>query len=148
MTDEPTDRPPSPSDPVTAAELWRRPWYVVPDDEIGGWAIATADLPTSQLNLSNRGERVIADAIWEDHARWLVEAHNRLIANVTEPTPAAAERTAREDAYVTAYAALHEVVRRFLEDGANLRYLRRHHVEIDVDLRARLHQTVEPIEES
>lgn len=43
-------------------------------------------------------------------------------------------RVSREDAYVTAYAALHEVVRRFLDDGANVRYLRRRHAEIEEDL--------------
>lgn len=46
--------------------------------------------------------------------------------------------TTRPDAYAVAYAALHEVVRRFLAGEANARYLRRQHAEVEDDLRRAL----------
>lgn len=60
--------------PVTAAELWRRRWYLVPDDEVGGWAVATVNRPTSEL--PDGRDRVLLYVIWEEHGRWLVAQHN------------------------------------------------------------------------
>ncbi len=38
--------------------------------------------------------------------------------------------------YVVAYAALYESVRRVLEGESNLKYLRKRHVDIEVELQA------------
>jgi hypothetical protein len=54
------------------------PWYVVPDDLVGGWAIATADLPTSRLPGPN-GERMIGDALTRGLAEHVVALHNRAL---------------------------------------------------------------------
>lgn len=75
--DRPHDRPHDvPTGPLTSTELWRRPWYLVPDDEVGGWAIATADRPTSMIDPTTTRDRVLAWVVWEEHGRWLVDQHN------------------------------------------------------------------------
>lgn len=60
------------------ARLRRQPWYLVADDEVGGYALANRDVPTSQLDL-DRGDRLVADVVHRDlgehvaalHAAWL-----------------------------------------------------------------------------
>lgn len=64
-----------PPDPVTAAKLWNRRWYLVVDDEAGGWAIATVDRPVSELPAGR--DRVLFEVVWEEHGRRLVNQHNR-----------------------------------------------------------------------
>jgi hypothetical protein len=72
--------------PLTAESLWNRRWYVVPDDEVGGWNIATVNKPTSQIDPMATRERVLVfGVVWEEHARWIVEAHNAAYAPDLEP---------------------------------------------------------------
>jgi hypothetical protein len=51
-------------------------WHVVPDDLVGGWAFATADLPASQLP-SAGGGRLLGDVLTEELARYITRLHNR-----------------------------------------------------------------------
>lgn len=66
--------------------ITRMRWYAVPDDTIGGWAIATADLPTSRLPDSN-GARWIGDALTQQLARHVVRLHNEWLARRTTNDP-------------------------------------------------------------
>lgn len=50
-------------------------WYAVPNDEIGGWAIATKNVPTSQLRY---GEWVVGDFLTERLAGYVAGLHNHL----------------------------------------------------------------------
>lgn len=66
--------------PLTAEELWFQSWYAVVDDEVGGWAIATVDKPTSRIDPMTTRERVLVGFItWGEHAEWLVQLHNRAL---------------------------------------------------------------------
>lgn len=78
--------PPSP-DPLTAADLWRVRWYPVPDDEVGGWALATVNRPTSTIDPVATRDRVLAWLVWEEHARWLARSHNLSLGYADEPEP-------------------------------------------------------------
>lgn len=52
------------------------PWYVVVDDVVGGWAVATVDEPVSAFLGYGHG-RAIADGFWDEgHARHVVELHD------------------------------------------------------------------------
>lgn len=75
--------------PLTAEELWNQRWYAVPDDEVGGWAVANVNKPTGQIDPMSTRERVLLGFItWEEHAKWLVELHNRSLARrVTDDAP-------------------------------------------------------------
>jgi len=47
-------------------------WFAVQNDLVGGWMIATADKPVSEL----RGEREIADFLTREDAEFLCELRN------------------------------------------------------------------------
>jgi len=57
-------------------DLLAVPWFAVPNDEIGGWAIATVDQPTSQIRPD--GDEVVVFALFgeEQAARHIVALHN------------------------------------------------------------------------
>lgn len=76
-----TDRPP----PLTAESLYRRRWYVVTNDEVGGWSVATVDRPTSQIDPVRTRDRVLADFVFSEHACWVVDAHNATYAPPLDP---------------------------------------------------------------
>lgn len=61
---------------VTEEDVLGRRWYAVPETLIGGWAIATVDQPTSEIDMGNTDERVMAECWGERTARHLVELHN------------------------------------------------------------------------
>lgn len=61
--------------PLQAEELMHNYWYVVEDDCIGGYAIATANVPTSQLNLYE-GTFEVANFVFKDVAENMVKLHN------------------------------------------------------------------------
>lgn len=50
------------------------PWYVHPNDLIGGWSILTHDGPPSELDGSNGRE--VASCIREADAREIADLHN------------------------------------------------------------------------
>lgn len=50
-------------------------WFVVKDDEVGGYAIANADKPTSHLDRFEH-ERTLAHFVWKEHAEYMVNLHN------------------------------------------------------------------------
>jgi len=60
------------------ALLRAAPWYVVRDDEVGGWAVATVDRPTSEQDV-DAGDRTMFYAVWEELARDVVTTHNDLL---------------------------------------------------------------------
>jgi hypothetical protein len=62
------------------ARLRASRWYLVRDDEVGGWAIATADRPTSEINPTASRDRVLFDAVFEELGRDVVTRHNDLLA--------------------------------------------------------------------
>lgn len=51
-------------------------WYAVPDDTVGGWAVASVDRPVS-LHDHRRGDVALGDALSERVARHVAETHNR-----------------------------------------------------------------------
>lgn len=51
------------------------PWFVVVNDVVGGWSIATIDFPLAE-HPGPLGRTVVADAIEESTARHIVELHN------------------------------------------------------------------------
>lgn len=57
------------------ASLRTQRWYLVADDEVGGYALANRDAPTSQLDL-DRGDRLVADVVHADLGRYLVALHD------------------------------------------------------------------------
>lgn len=62
------------------------PWYAMPDDTIGGWIVATAPLPASQLP-SAEGGRQLGDFLTEELARYVARLHNaRLNASASRAT--------------------------------------------------------------
>lgn len=62
-------------DPVTEDDLNESIWYVVVDDLVGGWAITTADTPTSQINPWN-GEFEVGVFMLKEAAEHIVKLHN------------------------------------------------------------------------
>lgn len=71
--------------PLTAEELWNQSWYAVVDDEVGGWAVANVNKPTSRIDPMTTRERVLVGFItWGEHARWIVELHNRSLPRPTK----------------------------------------------------------------
>ncbi len=59
-------------------------WYAVVDDVVGGWAVATVNLPVSRF-MGNGFGRTVADGFWEkEHADHVVELHNEWLANREE----------------------------------------------------------------
>ena len=70
---------PTMADPLTEAEILARWWYAVPDDMVGGWAIATLDKPTSQIEKFD-GESVPVDLVLtEGIARHIAGLHNAFL---------------------------------------------------------------------
>lgn len=56
--------------------LMREKWYVLEDNEIGGWAVANADVGfTSNLNYTN-DDRSVAGFVSKEHAEHIVQLHN------------------------------------------------------------------------
>lgn len=60
----------------SADELAARRWYSVVDNEIGGYAIATANVPTSMIDPITTRHRVIAWFTYQQHADHVVARHN------------------------------------------------------------------------
>jgi len=52
-------------------------WFVVVDDLIGGWAIATVNKPLSEIDARKRGVYVVAEMISESLADYVVYLHER-----------------------------------------------------------------------
>jgi hypothetical protein len=52
------------------------PWFPIPDDTIGGWAVATADMPVSQVDTRRRDVVVVAHFADEATARRIAGLHN------------------------------------------------------------------------
>lgn len=50
-------------------------WFVVQDDLIGGWAIATVDKPLSEIDFRERGVYVVAELISKEMAEYMVYLH-------------------------------------------------------------------------
>jgi hypothetical protein len=61
-----------------AARLRASRWYLVRDDEVGGWAVATVDRPTSTQDV-DAGDRTMFYAVWEELGRDVVDAHNAAV---------------------------------------------------------------------
>lgn len=57
------------------------PWHPVANDLIGGWAVATEDVPPSRHSPAN-GVLLVADFISEDVARHVAALHNAALAGV------------------------------------------------------------------
>lgn len=69
-----------------ASELAARRWYAVIDDEIGGYAIATVNKPTSMIDPITTRDRVIAWFTYYEHADDVATRHNeKLEANDDRP---------------------------------------------------------------
>ncbi len=64
-------------DPLTV------PWYPVVNDLVGGWAIATADLPLSEIDTRTREVLIVGEFASESLARNVAQLHNAAIAEVT-----------------------------------------------------------------
>ncbi len=58
--------------------VYRR-WYAVPNDLIGGWAVATDDVPPSEHSREN-GIVAVADCMDEPTARHIAALHNEALA--------------------------------------------------------------------
>jgi hypothetical protein len=52
-------------------------WFVVLDDLIGGWAVATVDKPLSEINFREPGVYVVAEMISKDMADYIVFLHEQ-----------------------------------------------------------------------
>lgn len=61
--------------PLRTHELRDCYWYVVKNDEIGGWSLATVDLPTSQIN-PYAGVFELGTFMSEGIARHMAGVHN------------------------------------------------------------------------
>jgi hypothetical protein len=61
--------------PITEAELQQCRWYAVSNDLIGGYSVATADKPESQLNPQN-GEFEIGSFMTLKSAQHIADLHN------------------------------------------------------------------------
>lgn len=59
-------------------------WYPVVDDEVGGWAIATADKPVSQIDPVHSSEYVIGDFLSEEIARHICTLHEQALRHLAE----------------------------------------------------------------
>ncbi len=66
-----------PVDPLTV------PWYPVVNDLVGGWALATADLPLSEIDTRGREVVVVAELADEAIARYVARLHNTTIGEET-----------------------------------------------------------------
>lgn len=55
-----------------------REWFVVADDVIGGWAIATVDKPVSEIDTRDGTEFVLGDFISKEITEHIVRQHNRV----------------------------------------------------------------------
>lgn len=59
-------------------------WHAVVNDEVGGWAVATADKPLSELARTDEtGEWMVADFTSEALARHIAELHNAALDTAT-----------------------------------------------------------------
>ena len=52
-------------------------WFVVVDDLIGGWAVATVDKPLSEIDFRDPGVYVVAEMISKDVADYIVYLHEQ-----------------------------------------------------------------------
>lgn len=62
--------------PITTDEMTNCHWYVVVNDLIGGWSVATANKPESQQNVYE-GEYEIATFVIKEVAEHMVKLHNQ-----------------------------------------------------------------------
>lgn len=69
-----------PNPALTAAGLLRVPWYVVPEDVIGGWAVANVDLPVGDQD-PNLGHRALAEFVHRELAQVVVTQHNATLTD-------------------------------------------------------------------
>jgi hypothetical protein len=58
--------------------LLRSEWFAVPDDTVGGWAVANAPVPVS-AHSRDVGVTTIGDFLTERVARHVVYLHNRAL---------------------------------------------------------------------
>lgn len=54
-------------------------WYPIVNDLVGGWSIATADVPLREIDTRNRDVAVVGDFLTEGIARHIVALHNAAI---------------------------------------------------------------------
>lgn len=57
-------------------EVLRHRWYVVVNDMIGGYAIATMDKPLSEIEGRFHEVVVVADMVGRDVAHYIAHLHN------------------------------------------------------------------------
>lgn len=70
---------------LTAEGLLGVPWFVVDDDELGGWALSNVDLPASQQDV-NLGHRQLAWFVHREHAELVTTWHNDLLEEIDRET--------------------------------------------------------------
>lgn len=58
-------------------QLTQQYWHVVPDDEIGGWAITNYNTDATSRLDPGLGQFALAGCMTEDTARHIVDSHNR-----------------------------------------------------------------------
>lgn len=82
-TEPPTEPPTEPFEPPSGpspSEFDRAAldvvWYAVPDDTVGGWAVANADRPVSAHSRAT-GVFAVGDFLSEPLARHVADLHNR-----------------------------------------------------------------------
>jgi hypothetical protein len=66
--------------PAVIADVLSRPWYVVRDTLIDGWAVGTADAPTHKLEAAE-GECVVLDLTPKPVAEHVTALHNAALAS-------------------------------------------------------------------
>ncbi len=61
---------------TTAKEILDIPWYAVVNDLIGGWSVATRDVPCSELRINQGKDFELGCFLDEAIARDIAELHN------------------------------------------------------------------------
>ncbi len=59
------------------------PWHPVVNDLVGGWALAAADPPLSEIDTRSRDVAVVAEFADEAVARYVARLHNTTIGEET-----------------------------------------------------------------
>lgn len=62
--------------PITTEELTHCRWYAIANDTIGGWDVATANIPDSRRNYSN-GEYEVGTFLTQSVAQHIADIHNK-----------------------------------------------------------------------
>lgn len=71
---------------LTAAGLLDVPWFVVDDDEVGGWALSNVDLPASRQDV-NLGHRQLAWFVHREHAELVARWHHAHLKETAREDP-------------------------------------------------------------